>query len=330
MESIIDNHGRTVNYLRLAVTDRCNLRCFYCMPNEGIEFVDRKELLSFEEMLRICQILGSKGIHKIRLTGGEPFVRKGIMEFIRALSKIEEIKNIHITTNGTLTRKYLDELIKLGITSYNLSIDSLDKDRFKQITRRDYFPEVMSCLEEMMAKNLDVKLNCVVMENQNTEDIIPMVALAKNHDIAVRFIEEMPFNGNGKDDESLTWNYKKILAHIQTHFGLITKLEDPAYSTSLNYKVEGFKGSFGIIPAFSRTFCGTCNRIRLTPKGMIKTCLYDDGIFNLKNLIRSGASDEAIAMAIQEATSNRAKDGFEAQQNRLNTKVSESMASIGG
>ncbi len=330
MDKIIDNHGRIINYLRLAVTDRCNLRCFYCMPNEGIEFVDRKELLSFEEMLRICQILAKKGIHKIRITGGEPFVRKGIMDFIRSLSKIEEIKNIHITTNGTLTRKYLDELIELGINSFNLSIDSLDKDRFHQITRRDYFSEVMLCLNEMLEKNVDVKLNCVVMNGQNTEDIIPMVSLAKEHAIAVRFIEEMPFNGNGKDEDHLLWNYKKILNHIENHFGDAIKLEDPAYATSLNYKIAGFNGSFGIIPAFSRTFCGTCNRIRLTPKGMIKTCLYDDGIFNLKELIRSGATDEAIELAILEASSNRAKDGFEAQENRLNTKVSESMASIGG
>ncbi len=328
---LIDNHGRNIDYIRLAVTDRCNLRCNYCMPASGIQFLKRNDLLTYEEMLRILTILSKNGVNKIRITGGEPFLRKDIMGFLKSLSDIETINKIAITTNGTLTRPYLSELIALGIRSFNLSIDSIDKTRFERITRRTCFDEVWACYEEMKEATLDLKVNAVVLKDQNIDDIIPMVALGETDNVSIRFIEEMPFNGDGNFYPKLEWNYEKIYHHIETHFGTIKKLPDPKGSTSLNYQVEGFKGTFGIIPAYTRSFCGSCNRIRLTPKGTIKTCLYDDGIFNIKDIMRAGATDIEILQAIKEAIGHRAIDGFEAEKNRSNRPtISESMASIGG
>jgi len=328
---LIDKHNRTIDYLRLAVTDKCNLRCFYCMPEEGIDFVRKEKLLTFEEMIRIITILSEEGVNKIRITGGEPFLRKGLMSFLDQLTSIEKINKVAITTNGTLTMRYLDDLIKMGITSYNLSIDSIDSQRFYDITRRDSFNDVWECYQMMLERKLNLKLNAVVMEGKNIEDLIPMVELGMNDDVSVRFIEEMPFNGAGSHYKNLIWNHRKILSHIESHFGNVNKLQDPKNSTSFNYQVEGFKGSFGIIPAYTRSFCGSCNRLRLTPQGTIKTCLYDEGIFNLRDLMRAGASDFEIITAVKEAISHKAKDGFEAERSRKKLpSVSESMATIGG
>lgn len=329
---LYDNHNRPINYLRLAVTDRCNLRCFYCMPEEGIDYVPREALMTYEEMERMVWILAKMGIQKVRITGGEPFLRKDLVYFLQQLANIEGIQKINITTNGTLTQRYLDDLKRLNISGINLSLDTLDKERFYKITRRDVFEEVMETFSVLVNDDFfNTKINAVVMENQNIDDIIPMVELTKNHQVGVRFIEEMPFNGSGAHYQELKWNYKAILKHIQQRFPDIQKLPDPPHSTALNYKIAGFKGSIGIIPAYSRTFCGSCNRIRMTPQGMLKTCLYDSGIFNIKNIMRSGASDEQIKATFLEALGNRAKNGFEAEQKRFqNLPVSESMATIGG
>ncbi len=331
MNKLIDKHNRVVDYIRIAVTDKCNLRCFYCMPNEGIDFVKQNQLMSYEELLRVASILSKQGVSKVRITGGEPFLRKDIMYFIKSLSEIKGIDKIAITTNGTHTLKYLDELINYGIKSFNLSIDSIDKQRFFDITRRDLFDTVWNCFEEMSKRDISLKLNAVVIKNRNIEDLIPMVDLTKDKNVSVRFIEEMPFNGTGANYEGLEWNYKKILQHIESHFGKATKLEDEKNSTSLNYKIRGHAGSFGIIPAYSRTFCGTCNRIRLTPMGIIKTCLYDEGIFNVRDLMRAGANDTQLLEAIQSAIGQKYKDGFVAESKRKNLpNISESMTTIGG
>ncbi len=328
---LVDNHGRHIDYVRIAVTDKCNLRCFYCMPEEGIDFVKRKELLTYEETLRLVDVLSANGVNKVRITGGEPFLRKGIMSFFTELASNDRLSKIAITTNGTLTEGHLDELIKLGITSFNLSIDSIDPKRFNDITRRDLFNTVWSCYEAMLKKGVDLKLNAVVMKGQNIDDLIPMVALGRDTPVSVRFIEEMPFNGGGDYTPELEWNYMKILEHISSAYPNINKLKDAKSSTSLNYQVEGYKGTFGIIPAYTRSFCGSCNRIRITPTGVLKTCLYDSGVFNVKDIIRAGATDQQLLEAIQNAISHRALDGFEAERNRTGFgPVGESMATIGG
>lgn len=326
-----DNHGRRINYLRLAVTDRCNLRCFYCMPEEGLNWLSREELLTYEEMLRSCELLVKMGIEKIRITGGEPFVRKDLMKFLSALSKIRGLNELTITTNGVLTAPLVPELKKLGVKSVNLSLDTLDANRFFTITHRDEFDKVMETLDQLLKYNIEVKINAVVMDGKNTQDIIPLVEMTKGMPVSVRFIEEMPFNGEGHIYSGLKWDYVRILDEIKTKYPDIRKLQDEPYSTSYNYNIPGHKGDIGVIAAYSRTFCGTCNRIRITPDGVLKTCLYDNGVMNIKNLLRAGLSNDELEGKLQEAMSNRAKDGREAERNRaLNDPAHESMATIGG
>ncbi len=331
MIMLYDNHQRPINYLRLAVTDRCNLRCFYCMPEEGIDYVPKTELLSYEEMLRLVRVLAKMGITKVRITGGEPFVRKDMIHFLSDLVKTPNLQEVHLTTNGTLTQNLIPQLQQIGIKSVNLSLDSLNKQRFFDITRRDVFDTVMETLHALIVAKLPTKINMVVMQDQNIDDIIPMVELAKANPINVRFIEEMPFNGTNRTPSLLEWNYKRIYQHIEATYPHIYKIEDGKYSTSTNYQIKGFQGTFGIIAAYSRTFCGTCNRIRLTPRGILKTCLYDTGVFNIKDVMRAGASDAQIQATFLDALGNRAKDGFEAEQNRhFDPLITESMSSIGG
>ena len=315
--------------MRLAVTDRCNLRCFYCMPEEGIKYVDKKELLSFEEMYRMINAFGELGISKLRITGGEPFVRKGIMDFLQEVSSNQYIQKVNITTNGTFTEDKIEDLERMGIDSINLSLDSLDKQRFFEITRRNLYDQVMSTFHALMDSSITTKINMVVMEGRNIEDIYSMIELTKDHDVSVRFIEEMPFNGTLGQGNATFWPMKQILEHIKASYP-IEKLPDPPSSTSYNYRVKGFKGSFGIIAAYTRTFCGTCNRIRVTPQGDLRTCLYEKGAMSLRDIIRSHKDDTELKKALQKAVGSRAKDGFEAEKKRVAHPVSESMATIGG
>ncbi|MBL0742776.1 GTP 3',8-cyclase MoaA [Chryseolinea lacunae] len=329
--TLYDNHGRPLNYLRLAVTDRCNLRCFYCMPEDGIRYLPKKDLLSFEEIGRLISILATLGISKVRLTGGEPFVRQDLMQLIHRITEIPGIKDLHITTNGVLTAPHIAALKKAGIGSVNLSLDTLDRDRFKAITRRDEFAPVMHTLEQLLEHDIPVKINAVVMEGKNIDDIFPLIELTRHHNVDVRFIEEMPFNGEGNHYPTLHWTYTRILDYIRTQYPTLTKKIDPQGSTAYSYHVPGHRGDVGVIAAFSRTFCGTCNRIRVTAQGTLKTCLYDEGVLDIRALLRNGLPDEAIQEKLLTAFHQRAKDGFEAEAHRKNhAPVSESMSTIGG
>lgn len=327
---LYDNHGRPINYLRLAVTDRCNLRCFYCMPEEGIKYLPKKELLTFEEIERLIRILATHGVSKIRLTGGEPFVRTDLMQLIRKIVAIDGVKQLHLTTNGILTAPHIAELKELGIASVNLSLDTLDRERFKNITRRDEFESTWKTLQQLIAHEIPVKINTVVMEGKNIDDLVPLVELTRTHPVSVRFIEEMPFNGEGNHYPQLIWTYKKILEWIKSHYPQLQRVADDPFATSYNYQVPGYRGQVGVIAAFSRTFCGTCNRIRVTAQGALKTCLYDDGVLNVKELMRSGLSDDALKAQLFKAFGARPKDGFEAELNRKNKSIHESMSTIGG
>lgn len=282
-------------------------------------------------MLRICSLLVSMGVEKIRITGGEPFVRKDIMQFLTALSKLNGLQHLTLTTNGVLTAPHVPELKKIGVKSVNLSMDTLDRNKFFNITKRDELPAVLDTLEQLVKHGMDVKINAVVMDGKNIDDIIPLVSLTKHLPVSVRFIEEMPFNGEGNHYSHLHWHYMRILRKIQEQFPEIQKIPDAPHSTSYNYHIPGHLGNVGIIAAYSRTFCGTCNRIRLTPQGMLKTCLYDDGILNVRDLMRSTMNDDEIAATLVNAIQHRAKDGFEAERQRKEKMpVHESMATIGG
>ena len=331
MDTLTDKFGRQITYLRLAVTDRCNLRCQYCMPAHGIDIVDRKELLTFKEMYRITRVLSELGVNKIRLTGGEPFVRKDFVSFLEMLSFNDKLDEINITTNGALISRHIEKLEELKIRTINLSIDSLSKEKFAKITRRDVFDEVYKTLELLEESSLKLKLNAVVQSGVNTNEIIDFIELTKHKNLEVRFIEEMPFNGVGQRTTTEVWNYTKILNLIKSEYSEIKSLTSEKSATSKMFKIEGYLGSFGIIPAFTRTICGDCNRIRITATGLFKNCLFDEGVFNIRDFIRNGATDDALKKLFLSIVKDKPENGFIAEANRKNNKnVSESMSTIGG
>ena len=322
-----DNHGRTIDYLRLAITDRCNLRCHYCMPASGLDWLKRDEMLSYEEIERLLPIFSSLGIRKLRFTGGEPFMRRDFDQLLTRVAQSQLFERITITTNGVLTAPYVPLMKELNIHSVNLSLDTLDAARFASITRRDVFPDVMRTLYALVDAGIRTKINAVIMEGVNEEDILPLAKLSKELPIDVRFIEEMPFNGRG-DRHAIKWNRKGLMEALENGLGTLHRITDEPNTTAENYSAEGHLGSVGIIAAWSRTFCGSCNRIRLTPSGQMKTCLYGRNELDLRELMRKQASTQEIALAIEHAVLHKKRDGLEAESDR--TPVEESMATIGG
>lgn len=326
---LVDNHNRTINYLRLAVTDRCNLRCNYCMPSEGITFEKKNKLLTIAELSKLSEIMVQQGIDKIRITGGEPFVRKDLMVLLRRLTKLEGLDDISITTNATLIGPYISELKQMGINNINVSLDAIDKDTFERITRRDMYDTVYNNLIRLITEGFNVRINFIALENQNIQDIIPILELMKHYPVSVRFLEEMPFNGGSKTFDVLRWSYKKILEHIRTKFPDFEQLPSPPTSTSINYRIKGHTSTFGLIPSFTRTFCGSCNRLRITATGDVITCLYGKPVTNVRDLMRNANAKETIQSALIKVLNKRAKTGFEAQQQH-STVFKSSMTSIGG
>lgn len=325
-----DSFDRTIDYVRIAVTDRCNLRCFYCMPAEGIPYEPKTHLLSYEEITRLLKVLGSLGFKKVRFTGGEPFLRKDFMQLLESTAQLNDFKSIHITSNGTLLQKHIQRLKELGITKINLSIDSLNKERFHKITRRDDFEKVMKTFHLLLEHGFEIKLNAVIMKGINTQDIIPLAQLAKNHPVDVRFIEEMPFNGGYKENVEM-YSARDIYEDLKAYYSNLVKLPSKHGDTASLLSVPGYKGNIGVIAAFSRTFCTTCNRLRISSKGEIKSCLYDDGVFNIRDYMRLGVSNEELADKLKEIVQLKPKNGFIAEKMRkVPNEAMQSMSSIGG
>jgi molybdenum cofactor biosynthesis enzyme MoaA len=285
--------------------------------------------MTFDEMLLLSALFCQLGVSKIRITGGEPFVRNGIMPFLRKLSHVEGLEEITVTSNGTLSNRYQRELLEMGIRKINISLDSLDAARFYHITRRDSFETVYKGIFQLLDAGFDIKLNCVVAEQKNIQDIIPFIELTKQYPLSVRFLEEMPFNGSDGTQVLSDWNYERIYNYISEHYPDIQRLISDPHSTSVNYKIPGYTGSFGVIPSFSRTFCGTCNRIRLSATGEMRTCLYGPPATNLRDLLRQGASLYDIEQEIRAAVAHRERDGYAAEA-LSHHAVNTSMSVLGG
>lgn len=298
------------------------------MPHEGMDFVPRKELLTYEEMIRLTRILVEMGVNKVRITGGEPFVRKNLYGFLKRLLAIDGLEKVNITTNGAVANRHIPFLKEIGINSINLSLDTLDKARYEEITRRDFFDSAMSTYNAVLAAGINLKVNMVVMADKNKDDIIPMAMLTKNDKVNIRFIEEMPFNGTGERDVDFM-DHKEILNHLEQYLPNLTAIPSTPGNTSKNYTIDGHEGTVGIIAAWSRTFCSDCNRIRVTATGQLRNCLYDQGVLNLKRLLSDGSSDTMIKEAVSKAYGQKHKDGYESEKNR-HSSISESMSSIGG
>ena len=323
---LTDPFGRTIDYLRLAITDRCNLRCTYCMPADGIDLKPHSHILTFEELQRVVGIFSTLGVRKIRITGGEPFVRKGAMDFIENLNSINQIDSINVTTNAVFIDDFLNRLSAIKIDSLNISLDSLQKDIFYKITRRDDFERVWQNIQKAMQTDIAVKLNMVVMGGLNDNEIIDFAQLSKEYKIEVRFLEQMPFSGGSEIAGFVS--AEEILQKLETAYPKLNE-EYRLNSTARIFQVPGYAGKIGIIAGYSRTFCDSCTRIRITPQGELKTCLYDYSAVDLRAMLRNGKNDSEIQSAILSAVQNRAKDGFESQK-RAKQIYSLSMAQIGG
>ena len=323
---LLDNHGRTIKYLRLAVTDRCNLRCRYCRPGEGVHFVPHGEILTFEELERLAAIFCRLGVDKVRVTGGEPFVRKGCLPFLQRLRKVKGLRTLCVTTNGVAAGAYLDSLVELGIDGINLSLDTLDRRRFRDISRRDFLDDVMLTMNGILKREIPLKINSVVLADTDAGEILSLAALARKFPLTVRFIERMPFSGMPGPTEKGSGNLLQRLLDI---FPAMKECKELRPSTARTFSLPGYAGRIGVVQGYSRLFCPNCNKVRITPVGMLKTCLYDSGVLDLKILLRKGCSDREIKGAIVECIENRAIDGHEAEElARWHTEPS--MASIGG
>ena len=323
---LIDNHNRPITYLRLAITDRCNLRCRYCRPEEGVPFIPHKEILRFEELERLVAIFCSLGISKVRVTGGEPFSRRGSMSFLTRLRKVDGVQYLHITTNGVKTTRFIDELAGIGLDGINVSLDTLDPKRFREITRRDYLEAVLEAIHGVLLRSIPLKINSVILRDTSDEEIYQLAQFARDFPIALRFIEKMPFSGTVRSGKLENGNLSQRLKRI---FPAIEECTDTLPTTARIFALPGYKGSLGIIQGYSRLFCSTCNKVRITPTGMLKTCLYDNGVLDLKRMLRTGVGDEEIKSAILNCVQNRCVNGHETELNAKRGKE-PSMGSIGG
>ena len=323
---LIDNHNRPITYLRLAITDRCNLRCRYCRPEEGVPFIPHEEILRFEEMERLVAIFCSLGISKVRVTGGEPFSRRGCLPFLKRLRKINGVANLHITTNGVKTSRFLDELAAIGLDGINVSLDTLDNKRFWKITRRDYLEAVLQTVHGVLARSIPLKINSVILKDTCDDEIFQLAGLARDFPIALRFIEKMPFSGTVRSGKLENGNLSQRLKRI---FPAIEECTGALPTTARIFALPGYKGNLGIIQGYSRLFCSTCNKVRITPTGMLKTCLYDNGVLDLKRMMRKGTDDREIESAIINCVQNRCVNGHEAEQ-LIKQATEPSMGSIGG
>jgi len=326
---LFDPYKRRINYLRISVTDRCNLRCRYCMPEEGIPLISHDEILTYEEILRIVRVFAAEGISKVRLTGGEPLVRKGIVDFISRLSSIEEIKDLSLTTNGILLKESAQDLKQAGLKRINISLDSLKKERFYQITRKDAFERVWSGIEEALRVGLSpIKINMVAIQGLNEDEIESFARLTFHLPLTVRYIEYMP-SANGE-----AWKKSDILTipRIKTRLENVGKLipipADRWDGPAKRFRIEGAIGEIGLIGAVSTHFCDDCNRLRLTADGKIRTCLFSDEEIDVKELLRKGGSDrdlrERLLVALREKPERHHIDTHQFK------KCQRNMSAIGG
>lgn len=326
-----DQFGRIHDYLRISLTDKCNLRCTYCMPEEGNVLAPKSHIMTLEEIYDIAKIFVNLGVTKIRLTGGEPLVRKGVEHLLPQLASLGV--KLTMTTNGVRLHEFFDILKSSGINDLNISIDTLSDLVFFQITRRDNFHQVMTNIEQAIERGFNVKINMVPMNGINDQEIIDFIEWTKNQPLDVRFIEFMPFNGNQWE-----WNkivpYDLLLSQVNHHFGEenIESFGIKGNDTARVFRVKGYNGNFGFINSVTKPFCSTCNRIRLTADGKIKNCLFSRSETDILNAYRKG---EDIVPIIKNAIINKKaiRNGMETDdelKNELNHQLNRSMISIGG
>ena len=295
---LLDGLGRTIDYLRVSVTDRCNLRCLYCMPNDGVGWIAHEDVLRFEEVLRICRILANLGIMSVRVTGGEPLLRRGLADFIRELKAVKGVNRVGLTTNGVLLEEQLEPLSKAGLDAVNISINTMDREKFSRLTRTGSMVNTVSVIDHALETGLGVKVNTVMIRGFNEDEITAIAGLAKTRNIAARFIELMPL---GEAAVFEPYYAHEAAALIEGTYGpLLPEAAKLGNGPAEYYTIAGFAGHVGFISPMSRRFCKNCNKLRLTASGFLKLCLCGDTGIDLRGLVRGGASDEEITGLIRE------------------------------
>ncbi len=328
---LVDSFKRKHTYLRISLTERCNLRCTYCMPEEGVLLSHKSHIMNFDEIYTIAKTFVDHGVTKIRLTGGEPLIRKDLPIILKRLASLPV--EIGVTTNGVIVDKYIDTFKACGIQHINVSLDSLKKERFTQITRRNYFDRVYNNIILLVKNGFKVKINVVLIRGFNDDEIIDFVNLTRDLQISLRFIEFMPFDGNKWDMKKMV-SYAEIIQGLNSHFSekQIERLQDSPNDTSKNYRIKEYKGSFAIISSVTNPFCDSCNRLRLTANGQLKNCLFSATESDLLTSLREGKSIEPI---IQKAVLGKFKvrggmDTLEKLQEPKLHSQNRNMTTIGG
>jgi cyclic pyranopterin phosphate synthase len=301
-ERLVDAHGRVVNDLRVSVTDRCNFRCQYCMPAEGLPWLDRADILTFEEIERLVRVLVSLGIEDVRLTGGEPLVRRDFPALVAMLRGVDGIRDLSLTTNAYLLERDAGALVAAGIDRVNVSIDSLARDRFFQITRRDALPQVLRGLEAIAAHERvrPIKVNAIAMRDFTEGEVMSFAELARTTDYQVRFIEFMPLDADHAWTPDSVLTGEEIRAMIDAEHPLVELEREPS-ATARVFRFADGAGEIGFINPVSEPFCADCNRLRLTAEGELRTCLFSVHETDLRGPMRDGASDEELAETIRDA-----------------------------
>jgi len=325
---IVDRHGRNFNYLRLAVNEYCNLRCIYCMPEEGVPFRQKIQLLSTSEIKRLLSISAQIGVSKIRFTGGEPLLRKDIPELVDYAQNLSGVESVQLTTNGVLLDQYINDLEDSGLSGINISLDTLRSERFKAITRRDGLDRVLGNIQlAIKSKIPSVKINVVAMRNLNHDELLEFANLTLDHEITVRFIELMPFDSHQIWKTGKFYRAEHIVEELHSKIDQLRSV-DGSSTEHYIFQMQKAKGKIAVIPAYSRNLCGACNRIRITADGKLLNCLYSQEETNLRDAMRKGESDKEIKTMIQRTFLNKHVDGWAAQQH--NGAHRESMTQIGG
>ena len=328
---LLDSHGRDHAYLRISLIERCNLRCTYCMPEEGVALSPKSHLMTYEEIYKIAKTFSDHGVTKIRLTGGEPLIRKDIPVILEKLATLPV--ELSITSNAVIIDKFIDVLKANGVNKINVSLDSLDEGKFKHITRRNEFKKVYNNILLLVEEGFKVKVNAVLMKGFNDNEIIDFINFTKDLPISVRFIEFMPFDGN-KWDMSKMVSYAEVMKYVNEAFENenFERLQDAANDTAKNYKIKDYKGTFAIISSVTNPFCDSCNRLRLTANGQLKNCLFSSGESDILTTLRAGKSIEPIIRKAVQAKF-KVRGGMDTLKKLKEPKLhnnNRSMITIGG
>ncbi|MBI5450204.1 MAG: GTP 3',8-cyclase MoaA [Gammaproteobacteria bacterium] len=310
-----DRFGRTFDYVRIAVIEQCNLRCTYCMPEEGVQFKEKDMVLRSNEIERVIKVLASMGVKKVRFTGGEPLVRPDIVDLVKYAVNTPGIKGVHLTTNGILFPKFAEPLRKAGLTGVNISLDTLHEDKFEQITRRKGIGKVMESIEMAVALGFPrVKVNVVLMRGFNENELIDFCELTKDKAVTVRFIEFMPFDAHQIWESGQHFaSAADLTGQIESHYKGIKEASGTRTEHHI-YQAPGYAGKIAVIPAFTRSLCGNCSRIRVTADGSIMNCLYSEEPYLLKDVMRKGGTDEDVEALFRKAFGEKHIDGFESKK----------------